>query len=76
MRNHAFHQYNSGKTTLSASGMLLPDTLYDADAANGALRSSIRDLGLVLTVASVVEPFLSQQHREGNSQVWGGLSLL
>uniref|UniRef100_A0A2P2KDB6 Glyoxysomal processing protease glyoxysomal-like isoform X3 n=1 Tax=Rhizophora mucronata TaxID=61149 RepID=A0A2P2KDB6_RHIMU len=68
MRNHAFHQYNSGKTTLSASGMLLPDTLYDADAANGALRSSIRDLGLVLTVASVVEPFLSQQHREGNSQ--------
>ncbi|XP_057471812.1 glyoxysomal processing protease, glyoxysomal isoform X1 [Actinidia eriantha] len=51
MRNHAFHLYNSGKTTLSASGILLPGSS-----------------ALVVTVASIVEPFLSLQHRENMSQ--------
>ncbi|KAJ6333507.1 hypothetical protein OIU77_009387 [Salix suchowensis] len=62
MRKHAFHQYNSGDTTLSASGLLLPDTLYAAELAKS------QGLGLVVTVASVVEPFLSSKHREGISQ--------
>ncbi|XP_011043412.1 PREDICTED: glyoxysomal processing protease, glyoxysomal-like isoform X1 [Populus euphratica] len=68
MRKHAFHQFNSGKTTLSASGLLLPDTLYDADLANRILEGKSQGLGLVVTVASVVEPFLSSKHREGISQ--------
>ncbi|KAJ6935552.1 peptidase S1 [Populus alba x Populus x berolinensis] len=68
MRKHAFHQYNSGKTTLSASGLLLPDTLYDADSANRILEGKSRGLGLVVTVASVIEPFLSSKHRESISQ--------
>ncbi|EXC18086.1 Glyoxysomal processing protease [Morus notabilis] len=33
MRSHAFHHYHSGRTTLSASGMLLPRSLYDSDTA-------------------------------------------
>ncbi|KAJ6707088.1 SERINE PROTEASE-RELATED [Salix viminalis] len=68
MRKHAFHQYNSGKTTLSASGLLLPDTLYDADLANRILETKSQGLGLVVTVASVIEPFLSSKHRESISQ--------
>ncbi|GLT82838.1 hypothetical protein SLE2022_011740 [Rubroshorea leprosula] len=69
MRKHAFHQYHSGKTILSASGMLLPHTLYDTEVAK---RIWDRDIGqgsvLVLTVASVIEPFLTLQHRENISQ--------
>ncbi|XP_044496882.1 glyoxysomal processing protease, glyoxysomal-like isoform X2 [Mangifera indica] len=62
MRNHAFHQFNSGKTTLSASGMLLPNNIYHVDVAerNWGVR------GLVVTAASVVEPFLTMQQREQN----------
>ncbi|KAE9594974.1 putative peptidase S1, PA clan [Lupinus albus] len=58
MRKHAFHQYRSGETTLSASGMLVPDTL--SNNSEGRV--------LVLTVASVVEPFLSLQHRHSIPQ--------
>ncbi|KDP20992.1 hypothetical protein JCGZ_21463 [Jatropha curcas] len=71
MRKHAFHQYNSGNTTLSASGMLLPDTLYHADLAKQVLVSNSKEghgLVLVLTVASVVESFLSPNQRENISQ--------
>ncbi|XWS12621.1 hypothetical protein CRYUN_Cryun37aG0105800 [Craigia yunnanensis] len=69
MRKHAFHQYHSGKTTLSASGMLLPDTLYKTEVAKCIWDSdSGQDLMLVMTVASVVEPFLTIQHRENLSQ--------
>ena len=60
---------SSGKTTLSASGLLLPDTLYDADLANRILEGKSQGLGLVVTVASVIEPFLSSKHRESISQV-------
>lgn len=61
---------SSGTTTISASGMLLPNALYDADVAEqlccgGSDRSPV----LVVTVASVVEPFLSLQHRESITQV-------
>ncbi|GMY37401.1 glyoxysomal processing protease, glyoxysomal isoform X2 [Fagus crenata] len=64
MRKHAFHQYHSGKTTLSASGILLPDTLYDGDVAKRLYGQDDRCPVLVVTVASVLEPFLSLQHRQ------------
>ena len=60
---------SSGKTTLSASGLLLPDTLYDADLATRILETKSQGLGLVVTVASVIEPFLSSKHRESISLV-------
>ncbi|KAK6264699.1 hypothetical protein SCA6_020133 [Theobroma cacao] len=70
MRKHAFHQYHSGKTTLSASGMLLPGTLYNTEVAKCIWDSDgDQNLMLVMTVASVVEPFLTIQHRENLSQV-------
>ncbi|TYH67145.1 hypothetical protein ES332_D06G168800v1 [Gossypium tomentosum] len=69
MRNHAFHQYHSGKTTLSASGMLLPDTLYKTEVVKCIWdNNSGQNLMLVMTVASLVEPFLTIQHRENLSQ--------
>ncbi|KAK3207125.1 hypothetical protein Dsin_021171 [Dipteronia sinensis] len=52
----------SGKTTLSASGMLLPDNMYATDLVERNWGVN----GLVVTVASVVEPFLSVQHRDKN----------
>ncbi|CAL5411266.1 unnamed protein product [Camellia sinensis] len=67
MRKHAFHQYNSGKTTLSASGLLLPGF----NVAPGAKKIECSDKPgsvVVVTVASVVEPFLSLQHRVNMSQ--------
>ncbi|KAI4296775.1 hypothetical protein L6164_036700 [Bauhinia variegata] len=64
MRRHAFHQYHSGETILSASGMLMPDTLYDSEAARRVYGHNFEGMVLVVTVASIVEPFLSQQKRE------------
>lgn len=60
MRRHAFHQYNSGKTTLSASGMLLPLSFFDTKVAERNWGVN----GLIVTVASVVEPFLLPQYRD------------
>lgn len=61
---------SSGTTTISASGMLLPNTLYDSDVAQQLFGGdSERSPALVVTVASIVEPFLSLQHREGLTQV-------
>ncbi|XP_020234599.1 glyoxysomal processing protease, glyoxysomal [Cajanus cajan] len=68
MRRHAFHQYRSGETTLSASGMLVPDTLFDAQVATRLHGDNCEDRVLVVTVASVVEPFLSPQQRENIPQ--------
>lgn len=69
MRNHAFHQYESGKTTISASGMILPHNLCDSEAAKRILGVDVgQGFELVLTVASVIEPFLTQQYRENVSQ--------
>ncbi|GAV86396.1 Trypsin_2 domain-containing protein, partial [Cephalotus follicularis] len=68
MRRHAFHQYHSGITTLSASGVLLSDALFDADVAKRILGDGGHNLMLAITVASVVEPFLSLQHRVNISQ--------
>ncbi|KAE9452563.1 hypothetical protein C3L33_15536, partial [Rhododendron williamsianum] len=68
MRNHAFHLYNSGNTTLSASGMLLPASFSLAPLVE-QINSGYKDTqSLVVTVASIVEPFLSLQHRESISQ--------
>lgn len=61
--------YSSGKTTLSASGMLLPDTLYDSAIAKHLLGERDRSPVLVVTVASIIEPFLAQQQKESISQV-------
>ncbi|KAJ4981908.1 hypothetical protein NE237_032745 [Protea cynaroides] len=72
MRRHAFHHYQSGKTTLSASGLLLPSSFSDSPilkyvrGSNDQTSSSV--MAIVVTVASIVEPFLSQQHRESAAQ--------
>ncbi|KAL5157319.1 Glyoxysomal processing protease, glyoxysomal [Glycine soja] len=68
MRKHAFHQYCSGGTTISASGMLVPDTLCDAQVAGCLYGDNCEDRVLVVTVASVVEPFLSPQQRDNIPQ--------
>lgn len=61
---------SSGKTTLSASGILLPETLYNTELAKCMCDSdSGHNLKLVITVASVIESFLKIQHRENLSQV-------
>ncbi|KAJ0808568.1 putative peptidase S1C, peptidase S1, PA clan, peptidase S1, PA clan, chymotrypsin-like protein [Helianthus annuus] len=59
MRKHAFHHYISGKTTLSSSGIILPSS-FDV---------SREPMSLVITVASIVEPFLSSKHRDQIDQV-------
>ncbi|MCI02842.1 glyoxysomal processing protease glyoxysomal-like [Trifolium medium] len=69
MRTHAFHHYRSGETTLSASGFLVPDTLCDTQVAKRLYSDDFEDRVLIVTVASVVEPFLSPQHRENIPQV-------
>ncbi|VFQ58873.1 unnamed protein product [Cuscuta campestris] len=73
MRKHAFHLYNSGRTALSASGMLLPRSFVKASVSKqfegeGDLQSG-GGCVLVITVASVLEQFLSQQHRDNVSQL-------
>ncbi|KAK4347178.1 hypothetical protein RND71_033517 [Anisodus tanguticus] len=72
MRKHAFHLYNSGKTTLSASGMLLPSSIMNASVSKQIQgESKLQSIGghiLVLTVASVIEPFVVQQDRGGISK--------
>ncbi|GMH30351.1 hypothetical protein Nepgr_032194 [Nepenthes gracilis] len=70
MRNHAFHQYHSGRTTLSASGMLLPENILN----NLKLLNSKNCVNLtpncavVVTVASIIEPFLTMESKAADSQ--------
>ncbi|VVB10498.1 unnamed protein product [Arabis nemorensis] len=71
MRKHAFHQYHSGDTTLSASGMLFPRNVLSHEVAAKFMSEaggSGQDIALVLTVASLVEPFLTLGHRTSISQ--------
>ncbi|XP_010460619.1 PREDICTED: glyoxysomal processing protease, glyoxysomal [Camelina sativa] len=63
MRKHAFHQYHSGNTTLSASGILFPRRNLSGEVAAKLMVEAGQDMALVLTVASVVEPFLTLGHR-------------
>ncbi|EPS68310.1 hypothetical protein M569_06453, partial [Genlisea aurea] len=63
MKNHAFHLYNSGKTMLSASGMMFPTSILSAAMGDDTEPIS-SDKAFVLTAASVIEPFLSQKYRE------------
>lgn len=50
--------------------MLLPDTLYKTEVVKCIWdNNSGQNLMLVMTVASLVEPFLTIQHRENLSQV-------
>ncbi|KAL6562119.1 hypothetical protein OROGR_003126 [Orobanche gracilis] len=62
MRNHAFHHYNSGKTMLSASGMIFPISIGSA-LSNCVCNLKSSESVLVLTAASVIEPFILQQYR-------------
>ncbi|EOA38805.1 hypothetical protein CARUB_v10011114mg [Capsella rubella] len=68
MRKHAFHQYHSGNTTLSASGILFPRSNLSGEVAAKPMFEAGQDMALVLTVASVVEPFLTLGHRTTISQ--------
>ncbi|KAF2545548.1 hypothetical protein F2Q70_00021145 [Brassica cretica] len=69
MRKHAFHQYHYGNTTLSASGVLFPRSiLLSGDVSAELLCEDGQDMALVLTVASLVEPFLTLGHRASISQ--------
>ncbi|XP_051128923.1 glyoxysomal processing protease, glyoxysomal isoform X2 [Andrographis paniculata] len=68
MRNHAFHHYNSGKTMLSASGTIYPAS-YGTAAVDSDSKLTPSESFLVLTVASVIEPFVSQPDRESMSKV-------
>lgn len=68
MRKHAFHHYQSGKTTLSASGVLLPETFNKFPIVKHIRENSSSVSALVVTVASIVEPFLSVQHHDNNTQ--------
>lgn len=71
----SLYVHRSGITTLSASGMLVPKVLYGSGLASRVLGNDNWSGALVVTVASVVEPFLSLWHRENNSKVenimWG-----
>lgn len=62
---------SSGSTTLSASGMLLPRNVLSGEVAAKLMAEAGQDQGLalVLTVASLVEPFLTLAHRTSISQV-------
>ncbi|KAJ6808758.1 glyoxysomal processing protease, glyoxysomal isoform X1 [Iris pallida] len=66
MRRHAFHLHQSGNTTLSASGLLLPEgCLRDLHQTFEYITKIHHHSGaLVITMASVVEPFLTAQHRD------------
>lgn len=66
---------SSGETTLSASGMLVPDPLCDTQVARRLYGDNFEGRILVLTVASLVEPFLSPLHRENIPQVCGVMDL-
>lgn len=59
---------SSGKTTLSASGMLFPAFSRNVSTAKQIGEkentSSLQAPLMVFTVASVIESFLSQQYRE------------
>ncbi|GJZ50346.1 glyoxysomal processing protease, glyoxysomal isoform X2, partial [Tanacetum coccineum] len=56
----------SGKTTLSASGIILPSS---CDVGLLATPTSNEPVWLVVTVASLIEPFLSPKYRDQISQV-------
>lgn len=60
---------SSGNTTLSASGILLPASFSVAPSVL-QIDGSYKDTqSLVVTVASIVGPFLSLEQRESMSQV-------
>lgn len=71
MRDHAFHRYHNGTTTLSASGMLLPSNCCDVlNPLKGEKGSNLTPgSAMVVTVASIIEPFLSAKYKNSSVQV-------
>ncbi|XP_058095741.1 glyoxysomal processing protease, glyoxysomal isoform X2 [Magnolia sinica] len=73
MRRYAFHHHESGKTTLSASGLLLLDSLINSPILERLFGHYLQQhssvSALVVTTASVVEPFLPVHYRDNPSQV-------
>ncbi|XP_068654483.1 glyoxysomal processing protease, glyoxysomal isoform X2 [Aristolochia californica] len=66
IRRHAFHLHEFGKTTLSASGFILPNSLVDVSFQNqlwGPKSVDFSDSAVVVTTASVIEPFLPVGYR-------------
>ena len=61
--------FNSGKKKLSASGMHIPDTLYDIEVVWHFYGQDCKGMVLVVIVAYVVKPFLSLQQRKNVTKV-------
>ncbi|KAK9058005.1 hypothetical protein SSX86_022845 [Deinandra increscens subsp. villosa] len=56
----------SGKSTLSSSGIILPGSF---DVGSLAKEISSEPVALVMTVASIIEPFLSSKYRDHTFQI-------
>ncbi|XP_031491296.1 glyoxysomal processing protease, glyoxysomal isoform X2 [Nymphaea colorata] len=75
MHGHAFYHAESGKTTLSSSGFLVPESLSHhcpvVERLIGHGGKSPIMSALVVTAASVVEPFVSTVHQDRGIQSQG-----
>lgn len=65
MRRHAFYHSESGDTTLSASGLLLPSFF---NTFKNVKYSNKQDELIVVTCASIIEPFLSSKEHSSSTQ--------
>ncbi|KAL9257211.1 Glyoxysomal processing protease, glyoxysomal-like protein [Drosera capensis] len=66
MRNYAFHHYSSGKTTLSASGMLLPDDLVKGLGLD--MPEAITGSKIDIMVEEKVSQFFSKETQKGSTR--------
>lgn len=65
MQRHAFYHSESGDTTLSASGLLLPSFF---NSLRNVKNSNKQDELIVVTSASIIEPFLSSKEHGSRAQ--------
>lgn len=65
MRRHAFYHSESGDTTLSASGLVLPRFF---NSFKNVTNSNKQDGLIVVTCASIIEPFLSSKEHGSSAQ--------
>lgn len=70
MRRHSFHLHQSGKTTISASGLLLHASSLNRtpEIIEQILNIHQFSGAVVVTVASVIHPFLVAEHRNKLTQ--------